>query len=201
MATTHAVRKHENATLRLLVTLIHLSFWAQLGVLTRIMLDKFFQLGCAGSWGPCPQSERAAAAAACAAAASSHRPLARPNCAAPASPLLPPLSPTPDGAYFKDLPSNMLGSFVIGLFAASSTVGLAVDKPLAALPAGHTWQHNFELQIGAAREAQGAGRRAGRHTPPPQGRRCRAGTKRQAPEPCWPPPSSPQASAPGTAEA
>lgn len=44
----------------------------------------------------------------------------------------------------------MLGSFIIGLFAASSTVGLSVDKPLALLPKGHPWQSNFELQIGAA---------------------------------------------------
>lgn len=38
------------------------------------------------------------------------------------------------GTYFKDLPANMLGCFVIGLFAASTTVGLDTQKPLAALP-------------------------------------------------------------------
>lgn len=42
----------------------------------------------------------------------------------------------------------MLGSFVIGLLAASTTVGVASDKQLLLLPAGHPWQHNFELQIG-----------------------------------------------------
>ena len=33
--------------------LVHLAVWAQLGVLTRIFIDKFFQLGCDGGWGPC----------------------------------------------------------------------------------------------------------------------------------------------------
>ncbi|PSC73475.1 UPF0695 membrane isoform X2 [Micractinium conductrix] len=42
----------------------------------------------------------------------------------------------------------MLGCFIIGLCAASSVLGLATDKALAALPAGHAWQHNLELQIG-----------------------------------------------------
>ena len=42
----------------------------------------------------------------------------------------------------------MLGSFVIGLFAASSVVGLRTDKALAVLPRAHPWQSNFELQIG-----------------------------------------------------
>jgi hypothetical protein len=52
------------------------------------------------------------------------------------------------GVYFKDLPANMLGCFLMGLFAASSTLGLATPKALAVLPAGHSWQSNFELQIG-----------------------------------------------------
>ena len=34
-------------------TLIHLSVWAQLGVLVRTYLQKFFVLGCSGGWGPC----------------------------------------------------------------------------------------------------------------------------------------------------
>ena len=42
----------------------------------------------------------------------------------------------------------MLGSFVIGLFAASSTVGLVNQKAIAVLPKSHSWQNNFSLQIG-----------------------------------------------------
>lgn len=59
------------------------------------------------------------------------------------------------GAYFKDLASNLLGCFVIGIFAASSVLGLATDRALAILPKGHPWQSNLELQIGrqAGREA------------------------------------------------
>lgn len=52
------------------------------------------------------------------------------------------------GIYFKDLPSNMLGSFVIGLFAASSVLGLATEKAMALLPRDHAWQANLELQLG-----------------------------------------------------
>ena len=60
------------------------------------------------------------------------------------------------GIYFRDLPANALGSFVIGLFAASSTLGLKNSKPLALLPARHSWQNNLELQIGG-RKGGGAG--------------------------------------------
>ena len=42
----------------------------------------------------------------------------------------------------------MLGSFVIGIFAASTTIGLANEKSLAVLPKDHPWQSNFALQIG-----------------------------------------------------
>lgn len=56
--------------------------------------------------------------------------------------------PCAGGIYFKDLPANMLGSFAIGLFAASSTVGLANEKELALLPSSHPWQNNLNLQIG-----------------------------------------------------
>ena len=58
------------------------------------------------------------------------------------------------GSYFKDLPANLLGCFVIGLFAASSTVGLPTERPLVLLPADHPWQANFELQIGADAPAE-----------------------------------------------
>ena len=72
------------------------------------------------------------------------------------SPSLPPppfvrttgLSSDPFGAYFPDLPSNALGSFVMGLAAASSTLSLGAPKPLAALPASHPWQRSPELHIG-----------------------------------------------------
>jgi len=56
--------------------------------------------------------------------------------------------PCAGGIYFKDLPANMLGSFVIGVFAASSTVGLANEKEFALLPSSHPWQNNLNLQIG-----------------------------------------------------
>jgi CrcB protein len=42
----------------------------------------------------------------------------------------------------------MLGSFVIGLAAASTVAGLANKKAMAVLPGDHPWQHNFPLQIG-----------------------------------------------------
>lgn len=42
----------------------------------------------------------------------------------------------------------MLGSFIMGVFAASSTLGLANEKAMAVLPATNPWQSNFELQIG-----------------------------------------------------
>ena len=32
------------------------------------------------------------------------------------------------GAYYTDLPSNMLGSFIMGCLATSSALGLATDK-------------------------------------------------------------------------
>ena len=44
------------------------------------------------------------------------------------------------GAYFPDLPSNMLGSFLMGLFAASGVLGLPNDKELAILPENSSWQ-------------------------------------------------------------
>jgi fluoride ion exporter CrcB/FEX len=59
-----------------------------------------------------------------------------------------PAAASAGGIYFASLPANMLGSFVIGVFAASSTLGLRSDKPMAVLPAGHPWQRNFALQIG-----------------------------------------------------
>ena len=44
------------------------------------------------------------------------------------------------GAYFPDLPSNMLGSFLMGLFAASGTLGIPNSKQLAILPESSNWQ-------------------------------------------------------------
>ena len=41
----------------LVVIVIHLAFWAQLGVLTRIYVGKFFSDGCKGYWGVCLTSE------------------------------------------------------------------------------------------------------------------------------------------------
>jgi len=36
------------------VTIVHLAFWAQIGVIIRATLGKFFVMGCGGGqWGPC----------------------------------------------------------------------------------------------------------------------------------------------------
>ena len=43
-------------------------------------------------------------------------------------------------AYFPDLASNMLGSFVMGTLIASVTFELDSAKAVAALPLGHPWQ-------------------------------------------------------------
>ena len=37
----------------LIYTVLHLSLWAQIGVIVRAYLQKFFVLGCQGGWGPC----------------------------------------------------------------------------------------------------------------------------------------------------
>ena len=58
------------------------------------------------------------------------------------------LGADPYGAYFPDLPSNVAGSFIMGLAAASSTLALGTPKPVAALPPGHPWQGRPELHIG-----------------------------------------------------
>lgn len=44
------------------------------------------------------------------------------------------------GAYFPDLASNMLGSFLMGLLAASSTLGQPTNKAIAILPHNSAWQ-------------------------------------------------------------
>ena len=49
------IKKEKSYYFRLTVTLIHLTFWAEAGILTRAFLAKFFNLGCNGSWGPCLQ--------------------------------------------------------------------------------------------------------------------------------------------------
>ena len=59
---------------------------------------------------------------------------------------------SPGGAFFVDLPANMLGSFIIGLMADGATLGL--DRPgrfpmqWAALPVSSSQQHNAALQRG-----------------------------------------------------
>jgi fluoride exporter len=42
------------------------------------------------------------------------------------------------GAYYTDLPSNMLGSFIMGCLATSSALGLAVDKVQQGMTANQT---------------------------------------------------------------
>ena len=44
----------------LVLTSLHVALWAQLGVLTRLYLDKLFTDGCQGYWGLCLLSEGAA---------------------------------------------------------------------------------------------------------------------------------------------
>ncbi|KAI8111834.1 hypothetical protein M9435_004332 [Picochlorum sp. BPE23] len=90
-------------------TVIHLSVWAEVGVITRAYLQKFFVLGCGGtSWGPCLAG----------------------------------------GVYFEVLPPNILGSFIIGMVATSSMVGLDEDKSIVFLGRNHPWQSNIPLQTG-----------------------------------------------------
>lgn len=43
----------------LVVILIHLALWSELGVLTRIYLDRFFSGACNGSFGVCLTSDGA----------------------------------------------------------------------------------------------------------------------------------------------
>ena len=52
------------------------------------------------------------------------------------------------GVYFEVLPPNMLGSFIIGLVATSSMVGLDEKKSIVVLERDHPWQSNIPLQTG-----------------------------------------------------
>jgi len=124
------------------VVLLHLAFWSQLGVLTRIYLDALFTNGCTGSFGICltsagtysrsPTLPRCLCCLGCTPAVLSVAVEHSVLCAGAKRNSL--------GAYFTDLPPNMLGSFVMGLLAASSTLGLSTNKALAILPAHHSWQ-------------------------------------------------------------
>jgi fluoride ion exporter CrcB/FEX len=101
----------------------------------------------------------------------------------------------PGGAVFVDLPANILGSFLMGLFVATNTVELHLrhtlrqTAALAALPAGHSLQVRGCTRCGAhactsARMARSPRRRAGtcaatsNHTmcacPPPRTSQARA---------------------------
>ena len=44
-------------TLELLTTGMYIAFWAEMGVLTRIYLDKMFSDACTGYWGFCLLSQ------------------------------------------------------------------------------------------------------------------------------------------------
>ena len=52
------------------------------------------------------------------------------------------------GAYFTDLPANMLGCFAMGLLSTASALGLESTKLLAVLPSENPWQHAKNLQVG-----------------------------------------------------
>jgi len=59
------------------------------------------------------------------------------------------------GVYFKDLPANMLGSFIIGLVGTSNMLGITENRAVGLLPADHTWQTNIPLQTGGFLNAFG----------------------------------------------
>lgn len=52
------------------------------------------------------------------------------------------------GAYFYDVPPNILGSYFIGVLSSAATLGLLSGKAAAGLPQKHSWQSNKELFIG-----------------------------------------------------
>ena len=117
-----------------LVVLVHLAFWSQLGVLTRIYLDIFFSAGCTGSWGLCLTSTgtfhaRPPQPMAHACGRQSHGAMSTAG-----------VTRNSLGTYFPDLASNMLGSFLMGLLAASSTLGQPTNKAIAILPHNSAWQ-------------------------------------------------------------
>ena len=152
------------------VVVAHLVLFSQLGVLTRIGLDALFSNGCSTSGGGggkkfgtcltslgefspffCPSKKPRFPFPAPLAPLSATHPRTRPShlpCPPPPFVRTTGLGSDPFGAYFPDLPSNALGSFVMGLAAASSTLSLGAPKPLAALPASHPWQRSPELHIG-----------------------------------------------------
>lgn len=129
-------------------TLVQLSVWAQLGVLCREYLTRFFVNGCDGvSWGPCCTFQMSQEALACSivclgSVCRSVRPsihlhltLARGLVVA-------------GGVYFSVLPANMLGTFIIGLMGTSAMVKLDERKAVAVLGPDHPWQTNGPLQAG-----------------------------------------------------
>lgn len=52
------------------------------------------------------------------------------------------------GVYFKDLPANMLGSFIIGLVGTSNMLGIREHRAVGFLPDDHVWQANIPFQTG-----------------------------------------------------
>lgn len=100
----------------LILTVLYIAAFAQLGVLTREYLDKLFQDGCEKNWGLCLTSE-----------GKLQRSL---------------------GSYYTDLPSNILGSFIMGVVGTSAIVGLSDKKAIAILPASSMIQDNAPLLAG-----------------------------------------------------
>jgi len=115
----------------LMYTLLHLSLWAQIGVIVRAYLQKFFVLGCQGGWGPCLEGTDIVPS------------LVRVECIHHIS-----IIELVGGVYFEVLPPNMLGTYIIGLVATSAMVGLDESKSIAMLTGSHPWQSNFPLQVG-----------------------------------------------------
>lgn len=115
-----------------LYTLIHLAFWAQMGVIVRAYVQKFFVLGCDGSWGPCLQGTLGLVPM-----------ILRHDTDVSHTYMIP-----TGGVYFEVLPPNMLGTFIIGLVATSAMVQIDENKAIAALGVDHPWQSNAAFQVG-----------------------------------------------------
>lgn len=113
-------------------TVLHLAVWAQVGVLVRTFLQKFFVLGCGGGWGPCLSGM-------CASMLPSEKNTTCKLCT---------YIHHTGGVYVEVLPPNMLGTFIIGLVATSAMVQIDQDKAIVILGTDHPWQSNAALQAG-----------------------------------------------------
>ena len=141
------------------ITVIHLATWAQIGVIIRAFLGKLFELGCGGSqWGPCLAGKRSYLGKRIGLKFYLDWMFIRLYLRC--SHIVQCIRPTDTvhvtcfwycfvgGVYFKDLPANMLGSFIIGLVGTSNMLGITENRAVGFLPADHVWQANIPLQTG-----------------------------------------------------